>query len=447
MLLLTSGLIEQLVVDWFANGQYEMALRKLHSHLRNPFLREYFRRVSLGEIIRDERQVNCLKLFPTPTDNGTSAFSGEECGIYLWGGVGTGKSMLLDLLHSKLPLKKKRWEHFHAFMLDVHRRMHRQRQIDAGDPVPAVATSIACETQALFLDEFQVADPADAIILRRLFSAMLDQGIWVATSSNTAPSNLYEEGINRPAFLPFIDLVHDKLRVHQIDGHICEGVAASRDYRQTMGPVEPGTYVYPLGDKADRALEDTFCRVTGVGLSNAERKKVAVMMGRHLKPAPLAVGGVAFVDFDDLCKGNTGAADFLALAGAFHTVFLRGVPALDPSQPEAARFVNFLDVMYERGRHIVLSAALPPAELLRLAPHDDALNATDNVRLVGEGGASGRFATTMVGNVEWSATGRAGASLAEFSNARQHVAHSFRRAASRLEEMRSRRYWRRRSSE
>ena len=428
-----------------------MASRKLHSRFSNPFLREYLRRVSVGEIIRDERQVNCLNLFPTPTDNGTNGFGGEERGIYLWGGVGTGKSMLLDLMHSQLPLKTKRWEHFHAFMLDVHRRMHRQCQIDAGDPVPAVATSIACETQALFLDEFQVADPADAIILRRLFSTMLDHGMWVATSSNTAPSSLYEEGINRSAFLPFIDLVNDNLRVHQIDGQKCERGAATRDYRQTMGPVEPGIYVYPLDDEADRSLEDTFCRVTGVGLSKAQRKEVPVMMGRHLKPAPLAVDGVAFVDFNDLCKGNTGAADFLALAGAFHTVFLRGVPALDPSQPEAARFVNFLDVMYERGRHIVLSAALPPADLLRLTPNAVGTNAVhslhDNVRLVGEGGSSGRFSTTMVGNVEWSATGRVGASLAEFSNAHQHVSHSFRRAASRLEEMRSQRYWKKRSPE
>ena len=171
----------------------------------------------------DKRQVRCLQLFPALAESAFAPRTGTETGgkngteiggkrgIYLWGGVGTGKSMLLELLYEGLPVQKKRWVHFHSFMLDVHQRMHRHRQEHRGDPLPAVAARIARETEALFLDEFQVphthttqhththththqvVDPADAILLRRLFSTMIDLGVWVALSSNTAPERLYEQ--------------------------------------------------------------------------------------------------------------------------------------------------------------------------------------------------------------------------------------------------------------
>ena len=412
----------------------------------NAFLEEYLRRVSEGSIARDERQVRILQHFPAFANSATNAQIGQKRGVYLWGGVGTGKSMLLGLLHGGLPLSKKRWTHFHSFMLDVHKRMHKQRQVRKGDPLPAVAATIAGETQALFLDEFQVADPADALILRRLFTALIDHGVWVAASSNTAPSSLYADGINRFAFLPFIDLVDEKLDVYQIDANDGDQSTATRDYRQKMGSEEPGVYVYPLGPLADRTLEETFSRVTGgVSLADALPTQVPVMSGRYLQPSPRAVGGVVFVHFDDLCKGATGASDYLALAQTFHTVFLRGVPALEPDQPQAARFVNLLDVLYEQQCRLVISAALPPARLLQGNDGDHSSaqpKYQKGVHLRGQGGSSGRFSTTFVDDMEYSATGLADVSLADFSNAQNHVAHTFRRAASRLEEMRSQKYWR-----
>ena len=422
--------------------------------LSNPFLTEYLRRVSEGQVNRDERQINILKHFPEFAESASGAQEGQKRGVYLWGGVGTGKSMLLGLLHDQLPLHKKRWIHFHSFMLDVHKRIHKQKKERRGDPIPAVAQAIARETQALFLDEFQVADPADAIILSRLFSALIANGVWVASSSNTAPERLYADGINRPIFLPFIDLVGDQFHVSQIDGNDGDQATVVRDYRQKMGPPEPGAYVYPLGSQSDRALEDTFSRVTGTDLADAEPTVVAVMNGRTLKPPPRAVGGVAFVEFNDLCKGATGASDYLALAKAFHTVFLRGVPSLESDQPQAARFVNLIDVLYEQQCRLVVSAALPPAQLLRGSVVNDAGRVSGGaghklprpqdqkiVHMVGKGGASARFSSTYVDDMEWSATGLVDASLADFSNANKHVAHSFRRAASRLEEMRSHKYW------
>ena len=247
--------------------------------------------------------------------------------------------------------------------------------------------------------------------------------VCVCVTHRCEPPPPTPQGTNRHLFLPFIDLMDEKLQLYQIDGsRDSDENTAAHDYRQSMGSVEAGVYVYPLGPLADGILEETFSRVTGgVGLADAQSTQVRVTMTRTLQPPPLAVDRVAFLDFNEsfVGLGKSGTSDYLALARDFDTVFLRGVPELKPHQVQAARFVNLVDVLYERRRRLAISAAFPPAELLRVVMADDDGQVPEPV--------GGFFGDN---------------SQVDFSNTARNVAQSFRRASSRLEEMRSQKYWR-----
>jgi cell division protein ZapE len=272
-------------------------------------------------------------------------------GIYIFGDVGRGKSMLMDLFFATTPVAKKRRVHFHAFMLEVHDRIFRQNQRGPGDPIAPVAKAIAAETTLLCFDEFHVSDIADAMILGRLFQALFAQGVVVVATSNRAPDDLYKDGLQRERFLPFIALLKEKLDVLELE--------SPRDYRLAR-LARRTVWHAPLDGEAHEALSHAFAELTDG--ASGERAVLEVKSRRLV--VSRAAKGVAWFSFDELCVRPLAAADYLAIAERFHTIVLEGIPAMGPEQRnEAKRFVILIDTLYDAHRNLVASAALPPAEL------------------------------------------------------------------------------------
>lgn len=278
-------------------------------------------------------------------------------GLYLWGGVGRGKSMIMDLFYEHVPIEQKQRVHFHAFMQEVHRRVHAFREAQkAGkvgdkDPIPALARVIADQAWLLCFDEFHVTDIADAMILGRLFEALFAHGVVVIATSNRHPKDLYKDGLQRDRFLPFIDVFLGHMDVME--------VVAERDYRlerlQTMD-----AYIAPSGPDADAKLEEDFDALT-IGVS--AQPTTLEVNGRAIEIMKTAEG-VAFVDFEELCAKALGPGDYLAVAGRFHTIILRNIPKLGPqNRNEAKRFVTLIDALYEAKVNLICSAAVQPTEL------------------------------------------------------------------------------------
>jgi cell division protein ZapE len=271
-------------------------------------------------------------------------------GLYFWGDVGRGKSMLMDLFFSEAPVAQKRRIHFNEFMVETHAAIHAERQ-RAGDPIPPVARAIADSAHLLCFDEFQVTDVADAMILGRLFEQLFERGVVIVATSNTPPDRLYEGGLNRQLFLPFIAEIERRLDVVELDGAV--------DYRlhRISGL---SVYLHPLGPKADAAMDAAWFKLT-------DRRQGApqnlTILGRTLR-VPQAAKGVARFGFDDLCAQPLAGADYLAVARAFHTVLIDHIPRLGPNQRnEARRFVLLIDTLYDEGVKLICSAAAPPEEL------------------------------------------------------------------------------------
>ncbi len=275
-------------------------------------------------------------------------------GVYMWGGVGRGKSMLMDLFYASVDIRRKRRAHFHAFMLDVDARLRTERAKEAGDPIAPVAAAIAEEARLFCFDEMVVKNMADAAIMSRLFTALIELGVTILTTSNRPPSDLYKDGLNRQLFLPFIDLVLARLDVLALNG--------PTDYRRDrLGDAK--TWLTPMGPAATRLLSKSFFQLTDYPPEDAAHvptEELDVGAGRTLH-VPKALKGVAVFSFKRLCAEARGAADYLAIAMNYHTVFLVGVPVLGPeNRNEAARFVTLIDALYEyRVKLLVIAAATP----------------------------------------------------------------------------------------
>ncbi len=289
-------------------------------------------------------------------------------GIYLVGGVGRGKSMLMDLFFEVAPLKSKKRVHFHEFMLDVHARMKVWRGLSGkeraalggraseDDPIPPVARQIAAEATLLCFDELQVTDIADAMVLGRLFREMLERGVIIVSTSNRPPDDLYKDGLNRQLFLPFIRMIKETFDVLTLDG--------PTDYRyDRLKGVE--TYYTPVNQETTDKLSEAFFRLTDRDVENRDKVPTAQLLvqGRKLF-VPKSARGVAVFSFKRLCANPLGSADYLAIARAYHTVIMVAIPQLShEKRNEAKRFVTFIDALYEHGVKFLCSAEVAPADL------------------------------------------------------------------------------------
>lgn len=278
-------------------------------------------------------------------------------GLYIWGGVGRGKSMLMDLAFSAVTIPDKRRAHFHEFMIDVHERLRVERMRESGDPIPPVAATIAAEARLLAFDEMVINNSADAMILSRLFAQLLGRGVTVITTSNRMPRDLYKNGLNRELFLPFIDLIERELDVLPLNG--------PTDYRLERLGGFPTWYV-PNGPEATAALSRAFFRLTDYPPEDAAHvpsEEIAVPGGRTLH-VPKALKGVAVFSFKRLCGEPRGAPDYLAIARRYHSVIIVGIPRLGPeNRNEAARFVTLIDALYEQKVKLLAAADAVPADL------------------------------------------------------------------------------------
>lgn len=272
-------------------------------------------------------------------------------GIYLWGPVGRGKSMLMDLFFAAAPVANKRRVHFHAFMLDVHDRIERERRARSEEPVANVAADLAAAAALLCFDEFQVNDIADAMILERLFRALFEAGTVVVATSNRPPDRLYEHGLQRDRFLPFIALLEERLDRVRLD--------SGRDYRLSRLVGKP-VYHTPLDEAAHQALAADFAELTENAPATSE---ILTVLGRELV-VPRSAQNVAWFHFDELCARPLAAADYLAIAERFAAVLVEGIPRLDPRRRnEAQRFHILIDALYEARTLLIASAEAPPEQI------------------------------------------------------------------------------------
>ncbi len=293
---------------------------------------------------------------------GTPPTQPASRGLYLWGGVGRGKSMLMDLFHDCLTIPEKRRVHFHAFMLEVHARLREARLNESGDPIPPVAAAIAANGTAglrvLAFDEMVVNNSADAMIMSRLFTELIEvHRVMIVTTSNRAPSELYKDGLNREHFLPFIALIERELGVVALGG--------AHDYRlERLAGL--ATWHTPLGDAATAQAREAFFRLTDYPPEDSEHVPSAELNlggGRWLH-VPKSLKGVAVFSFKRLCAEARGASDYLAISQTYHTVILVGIPQMGPdSRNEAARFVTLIDALYENKVKLFATAAAAPEAL------------------------------------------------------------------------------------
>ncbi len=291
--------------------------------------------------------VHVPRLFPPRA--GSESVSEPGTGLYVWGGVGRGKTLLVDAFFSRVRVSRKQRIHFHRFMQAVHGALRERR--DEADPLDRVACDWAGRLRLLVLDELHVSDITDAMILGRLFECLLERGVSLVTTSNLAPDELYRDGLQRARFLPAIELLKARLRVMELEGGV--------DYR--LRALEAGDlYFSPLGDEAERALRERF---RALAQGRAARPDCVVIQGRRV-PVRGRSDGVVWFDFETLCAGPRSPADYIEIARCHHTVLLSGIPVFGSGELDrVTRFIALLDELYDRGVNLVVSAAAEPEAL------------------------------------------------------------------------------------
>ncbi len=335
----------------------------------------YKERVGHGLIEKDEAQDLVLRKLetlrvaladyqPAPKPGPLSWLFGSRApqpflqGLYIFGSVGRGKTMLMDLFFGEAPQRKRR-SHFHAFMADVHAGIYAWREADkrkkakGEDPIAAVADQIADKALLLCFDEFHVTDITDAMILGRLFNALFERGVIIVATSNVEPDGLYKDGLNRALFVPFIALIKQRMEVVEL--------AARTDYRREKLQGRQ-TYYTPADERASAALTGAFEALTGVDHGAPILLRV---LGRAL-PVPEARAHVARFSFAELCEAPLGPLDYLTIAQSFHTVIVDDIPRIAPGRRDVAkRFITLIDALYDEHVKLIASAATDPAGIYR----------------------------------------------------------------------------------
>ncbi|MGQ0699286.1 MAG: cell division protein ZapE [Panacagrimonas sp.] len=270
-------------------------------------------------------------------------------GLYLWGGVGRGKTHLMDAFFEALPFKRKLRTHFHRFMLDVHER--RKQFPDESDPLKLVAAQIAEQTRVVCFDEFYVSDIADAMILGRLFEALFSHGVTLVATSNCEPDQLYRDGLQRANFLPAIAMLKSNVTVLNVDG--------GTDYR-LRALTRAALYHCPSDEHAQARLDEAF---EDIAPEPGRRHVELEIHGRKLRATRLA-DGVAWFEFSEICDGPRSVADYIELAREHHTVLISHIPQLTVDREDPARrFINLVDEFYDRGVKLLLAADVPQEQL------------------------------------------------------------------------------------
>jgi cell division protein ZapE len=277
-------------------------------------------------------------------------------GLYIYGSVGRGKTMLMDLFFETVRFKPKRRVHFHEFMAEVHELLGEARKTVDGDPIPSVVKTIARSAGLLCFDELFVSDIADAMILGRLFKGLFEENVVVVATSNAHPQDLYKNGLNRQLFMPFVALLEARMEVMQL--------AAAKDYRLEKLQGQP-LYFTPPGPAAQASIRGAFERLTGQKQGQPAELEVK---GRKVK-IPEAAMGVARFAFAELCEIPLGPLDYLAIAHTYHTLLIEDIPLLTPARRnEARRFITLIDTLYDSGICLIASAAAEPD---RIYPEGD----------------------------------------------------------------------------
>lgn len=326
----------------------------------------YNQRIAAGDIHEDAAQVAVLGLFENlrealqdaPQDNGGfSLFRRKKAGagpvpkgLYVWGGVGRGKSMLMDLFYDHVAIAAKRRIHFHAFMQQVHSALHSARQKGAGDPLQSVAEDMTRDLRLLCFDEMQITDITDAMLVGRLFELLFARGVTIVTTSNRVPDDLYKDGLQRERFVPFIELIKDRLTVFEL--------VSETDYRQNRLTGEQ-VYFAPANAAARKAIDATWNDLA----EGTHDPLVLTVKGRAVE-LPCYHNGMARATFWDLCGKMLGPGDYLAIAEAVRLLVLEDIPQLSRNNfNEAKRFVTLIDALYEAKVRLIASAAAEPEML------------------------------------------------------------------------------------
>jgi cell division protein ZapE len=288
-----------------------------------------------------------------------SAENPGKDGLYIWGGVGRGKSFLMDMFFNAANISPKRRIHFNNFMQESHQLIHEQRKLFAAgkskqeDPVIPVGKILAAKSKLLCFDEFSVSDIADALLLGRLFKVLFDEGTTIVATSNIPPQELYADGLNRQLFLPFIDLIFSRMNVHEL--------VSINDYRLSKLPAGK-FYSYPLNEHSNRTMDQVWSLLTD---ESQPKLDIINLKGRKIEVTRTACG-VARFHFDQLCREPRGAADFLAIAKRYKSIMIDEIPILaSTDRNEAKRLILLIDILYDNHCHLIASAEGPPESLYR----------------------------------------------------------------------------------